>query len=972
MTGGNVHRMRLGCVAGGLLWLAAACAGGGSTSVKTTSPNPTATPEAGASVEGLVVVHQEMAAGPDDALGVPPADWRDHPDAASFDRALSYADVHLAGESAPRASTAADGSFELTGLEAGSRSLELTRTVNGTLVNVTVPFGVGDDGGADVVAEVAANRVKTTSTYTDDGVPVREIFGPNDNHLVARDGRVALVGDASRAFIDADGDGVFDPDRCGEEPPPCGANAPCPLGVDVPSTCGPDGACPRPGERCVCVPSCPECDDCAKTACLPACAPVTIAAIVVNGPSQLMLGQTAWLSATALLSDGGAVDVTGLVDWSVSDDGVVAVDSWGMLTPRGVGKATVRAALADLVSDPWPVVVSERPPLRRIIVQNLSCWCGPMVGAPPETDMAMPPCLMGNRPPTGEMIWFPTCRDVLRIGKTVQFNAVGEFGDGAYFEDITDRVQWSAAPEAVGDIERGLFTARAVGTAKVTAALEGITSDPAEITVVAEATVVSLSIFPNNFAYPAIEKQGAPDGVPGDDSCADCGFALAILRGDTVGFLATAQYDTGEWEDVTARVTWRTTDATVAAIDAAGLVTAVAAGEAQIDATLGEVASNRVGVRVVNEATLEALFIYPEGNDRVVAKDGQLFFHASGSYDVGFGRDVTNEAVWHVSDERVGGFESPGVFAARAAGPVDVWAELAGRRSNAIALEVYETSDLSYCDPDHVNRATWADGFNRVVLESDCGTYAAPGVVTLRYTVTETQPHGGVFDPCLDLFVYRGATRIRTIVEQGCGEPFQPTGAPSADKSVLKYQMRAFWDLKDEFGQPVPPGVYSVFGRFYLYYDPVVRLDVTVTGPGGEVPCLQNPCGNGCGYVHHCGDNGPPPVCPEVCVPLCECPPGWGVVGDGQCERCPGECCPAGAACGPDVPSCPPACCAPGTDCPGGLPPCEPPKPCCEPGRACMPELPPCEPKCCPPGALCGALNLPPCVAIEGAWEVVG
>jgi hypothetical protein len=64
--------------------------------------------------------------------------------------------------------------------------------------------------------------------------------------------------------------------------------------------------------------------------------------------------------------------------------------------------------------------------------------------------------------------------------------------------------------------------------------------------------------------------------------------------------------------------------------------------------------------------------------------------------------------------------------------------------------------------------------------------------------------------------------------EEGCGEPFLRAGAPDFADAVLKYQLRAFWDLKDEAGQAVDPGTYTVFGRFYLYYDPIVSIDVEV------------------------------------------------------------------------------------------------------------------------------------------------
>jgi hypothetical protein len=363
----------------------------------------------------------------------------------------------------------------------------------------------------------------------------------------------------------------------------------------------------------------------------------------------------------------------------------------------------------------------------------------------------------------------------------------------------------------------------------ITAALGTVTSDVLEIRIVTEATVDSLSIYPKNWGYPAVD--GGPVR-PGDAlPCFDCGYSFTVLTGDTVPFGATAHYDTGEWEDVSTSVNWRSSDAAVAGVDSSGLVTAVGAGSANIDAQLGEVTSAPVGIRVVDEATLQSLYVYQEGTERVVAKGAQLLLHASGYYDVGFERDVTDQVTWHSSNTAVARFDSPGVLTGVGAGLVEVWAELDGQESTHLIIEGFETGELDYCDTANINRGDWSDDFNRVVLESDCSAYTPPDVVAIRYTVTETQPHGGIFDPCLDLSVLSGSETIRVLREEGCGDPFLAAGAPERDEAVLKYQLLAFWDLKDEQGETVAPGTYTIFGRFYLYYDPIVSIDVEVREP---------------------------------------------------------------------------------------------------------------------------------------------
>src|SRR5262249_34789594 len=159
---------------------------------------------------------------------------------------------------------------------------------------------------------------------------------------------------------------------------------------------------------------------------------------------------------------------------------------------------------------------------------------------------------------------------------------------------------------------------------------------------------------------------------------------------------------------------------------------------------------------VVESATLLGLSIYQESIDHVLQKGDEGFFRAFGYYDVGFNRDATDSVVWRTSDPTIGGFTRAGVFVGVGAGTVQVWAELDGIESNRVPVEVFETSSLDYCDPAVINRAEWTDAFNRVVLDSDCATYTPPAVASLRFTVTERERPAGIFDPCLDLYVYQG------------------------------------------------------------------------------------------------------------------------------------------------------------------------------------------------------------------------
>jgi hypothetical protein len=750
--------------AGGLALLLAACGGGGG--------NGGGPGGAAATVAGVVVVQEEVARRDPAALGAPPEGVRDE-GGAGRRAALAHADWQVAG--GPSGTTAADGAFRIDGLAPGRYVLQLTRTLGGDLVDASLPFAVGDDGAASVLGEVGWGRTRSTSTLRRGGHDVEEVFAPYGVHVVLEDGRIAELGDGIRVWQDADRDGDFDS---------------CTV-VEGPATC----------------------------------VVVDVEALQVALPPQLRVGERSSAYAALLLSDGSALDVTALVAWRSSSPAVVTVDSFGTIEPLTPGTSEVEARLGELGSGVAALEVVPRPPLRRIEVQNAYCIypLGLSGREEPSID-AGPPTL----PSDG--IWAPVCRQVVQVGNRLQFIALGEFDDG-YYEDVTDEVAWSVAPAGIGSIEAGMFTGEQAGAGEIGARLGDVASDPLEVKVVTEPTLVSIFVYAEDGGVGLpIPAAGGDPTTPADAPvpCPGCGgFTLTVLRGDEVPLHATGEYDTGIWRDLTSEVAWTSSAEAVATVTADGVLSALEAGETAVTASRGEVASSPAQVRVVDQATLEYLWIYQQG-ERVAARGEQRFFTATGSYDVAFTRDVTSEATWRTSDPSIARFDEPGVLTAVAAGEVEVWAELDGQGSEPVPLEVFETSELDYCDPANVNRGTWSDGFNRVVLESDCATYTQPDVAALRFTVTESTSPGGIFDPCLDLYVYRGDARVRTIREEGCGDPFLPEAAPGIDDEVLRYQLRAFWDLKDEAGQPVPPGTYEIHGRFYLYYDPVVSLTVAV------------------------------------------------------------------------------------------------------------------------------------------------
>lgn len=151
----------------------------------------------------------------------------------------------------------------------------------------------------------------------------------------------------------------------------------------------------------------------------------------------------------------------------------------------------------------------------------------------------------------------------LPVGKTAQLTAAVEPADS------TDKVAWASSDESVLTVDAaGLVTAVANGEATVTA-MAGEHSDSATITVTTPATSVTVS--------------GASENP--------------LNVGDTVQLRAEVKP-----EGTTDKAMWASSNANVLTVDADGLVTALANGEATVTATAGE-HSDSATITVVTPAT---------------------------------------------------------------------------------------------------------------------------------------------------------------------------------------------------------------------------------------------------------------------------------------------------------------------------------------------------------------------------------
>ena len=149
-------------------------------------------------------------------------------------------------------------------------------------------------------------------------------------------------------------------------------------------------------------------------------------------------------------------------------------------------------------------------------------------------------------------------------GLTDQFTATGNYSDGST-QNLTAQVIWTSANTAAATIvasgaNAGLASAAGVGSSKITATLNSVSGN-ATLTVTAP-TLVSITVTPAN---------------------------PSIIAGGTEQFTATGTYTDNSTQNLTASVTWASSNTGVATIVAsganAGKATGAAGGSSTISAT---------------------------------------------------------------------------------------------------------------------------------------------------------------------------------------------------------------------------------------------------------------------------------------------------------------------------------------------------------------------------------------------------
>lgn len=311
--------------------------------------------------------------------------------------------------------------------------------------------------------------------------------------------------------------------------------------------------------------------------------------------------------ATAIYTDGTALDVTELSGWTSSDAAVASVRNdtgfRGVTVGLSSGTATITASF------------NGHAGAAALSVSNANLQ-----------DLFISPAVVR----TG-------------IGIDVQFSVSGIWNDGTT-ADLTRVATWSSSDNAVAVISnaigsQGLATTLWAGVATIGAVWAGST-DQTTLTVT-NATLSSLAVTP------AVMTTGIGVQVP---------------------YRAIATFSDGTTFDVTSVAAWSSSNSTVASVSGArgtvGIATALSGGTTTITAQLRLVSGS--ALLTVSSAALTGLLVTPAAG--IIPLGYWLRYTALAQYADGLSIDVTEQATWTTGTPTVAAAGNGAIYGGRVTG----------------------------------------------------------------------------------------------------------------------------------------------------------------------------------------------------------------------------------------------------------------------------------------------------------------
>ena len=163
-----------------------------------------------------------------------------------------------------------------------------------------------------------------------------------------------------------------------------------------------------------------------------------------------------------------------------------------------------------------------------------------------------------------------------------------------------------------------------------------------------------------------------------------------VILGTLNQFTAIGTYSDGSTKDITASVTWSSSNQNIASINGGGLAAAFALGSLSISATSDSITGSTSVT--VQSPTLLSISILPA--DGTIAATTTVQFHALGNYSDGSVQNLTRQVTWASSNTAVAQILASGDSKGQAAGSSTITATL-GSISGSTTLNVTNATIVS-------------------------------------------------------------------------------------------------------------------------------------------------------------------------------------------------------------------------------------------------------------------------------------
>lgn len=376
-----------------------------------------------------------------------------------------------------------------------------------------------------------------------------------------------------------------------------------------------------------------------------------LTAIAINPiNTTVAAGLTTNFTATGTYTDGSTANITDQVSWASANTGIATIVSTsGAATGVAVGNTTVTASLSGITSTTAALTVNTA------VLTGIS-----ITPTAPSTPKGLP----------------------------VTFTATGTYSNGTT-GNVSGSVVWASSDTAVATLNAsGVASSLGQGSTTVTAALSGIVSSNATLTVTAPA-LTAIAITPTT---------------------------SSVSTGSTTSFTATGTYTDASTANITSSVAWTSANSAFATISAAGVATGVAVGSTTVSASSGGITSNSASLTIA--PALTSIAITPATTS--VAKGLPATFTATGTYSNGTTGNVTTSVTWSSSNTTAATINASGTATTLAEGSSSITATLNGLTSNTATLTVTAPALTSIVINSN---GSWSLGVGDTLGYTPTGTY---------------------------------------------------------------------------------------------------------------------------------------------------------------------------------------------------------------------------------------------------------